>query len=53
MLMGWLEYKNKMCYLSTCYDKEHDIYTGECLRNIIYNIDGTNYTFDSDGYLVQ
>ena len=53
MLLGWLKYKDKMCYLSTHYDKEHNIYTGESVKNITLNIDGNWYSFDKDGYLIE
>lgn len=54
MLLGWLNYKNRMCYLSTKADDSKGIYTGQCIMDMEYKTDdGVLRQFDKDGYLIE
>ena len=52
LVTGWLTYKGKQCYLSKCRDNINDINTGECIIGRKYSIDGVEYEFDNNGYLI-
>ena len=46
---GWIVYKNKSYYL----EEKHEGNFGKMYRDGVFNINGTNYTFNSDGSLVE
>ena len=47
--LGWLHHNGYYYYLSTEDDDNNGYVNANAYRNVIKNIDGTNYTFDSEG----
>lgn len=53
MVTGWLQYKNKWCYLMPESIPSKGLYKGQTLTNTTYTIDGKSYSFDSSGYWIE
>lgn len=50
MITGWLKYKDRWCYLMPYYETANGLSLGQALTNCTKTINGTSYTFDSNGY---
>lgn len=49
IMSGWIEYKGKKCYL----EEKHNGHFGRCYCNETATINGKEYIFDKDGYLIE
>lgn len=53
MMKGWLEYKGRKCYLSPWNVGKLDIKEGQAICDMTFAIEGHDYVFDKDCYLVE